>query len=419
MNTYELNRRQWLAGAAATATFGLAPTLTAAPSTQTKPKSVAVVVTTYQKGLHGDVLIGKILEGWNHDGGPGPALTVASMYVEQFTDRDMARPLAEKHNVPLFDTIEKALTVGGDRIPVDGVISVGEHGTYPFNDKEQHLYPRRRFFEGITETFKKYDRVVPVFNDKHLGPVWSDAKWMYDRAREMEIPFMAGSSLPVSFRKPEMNVPMDCEIEAAVGVGYSGLDIYGSHTLGCYQCVVERRRNAEQGVKSVQCLEGDAMWKAVDDRLVAKDVLDAVLAVLPKQEGAELRTGQRSALFLFQYMDGFQGTVLMLPEYVGGIGLGVKIKGQRPTATWFEERPKPYSSHFAYLMKGIECMFHTGRPSYPVERTLLTSGILDRALTSRTQQHRKLMTPELSIRYTPVDYPHAPTLALDSDPAGL
>ena len=399
---------------------------TAAPSERTKPKSVAAVITAYREGLHADVLIGKILEGWQQDGGPGPALTLASMYVEQFdgqhiTDgkvyRDISRKMAAKYKVPIFDTIEKAVTVGGDRIPVDGVISIAEHGQYPFNKKGQHLYPRRRFFEGITDTFKKYDRVVPVFSDKHLGPVWSDAQWMYDRARKLKVPFMAGSSLPVSFRKPEITVPMGCEIEAAVGIGYSGLDIYGSHTLDCFQCLVERRRGAETGVKSVQCLQGDAMWKAVDDGMVAKDVMDAALAMVPKQKDAELRKGPGAALFLFEYADGLLGTVLMLPDYVGGISAGLRIKGRRqPIATRFEERAHPRHPHFAYLLKGIERMMHTGRPSYPVERTLLTSGILDRALTSRAHGQKRINTPELSITYQPTDYPHAPHPKLDSDP---
>lgn len=420
----DITRREWLTGVAAAATSGaLAPlggfTLpkSASAAGPLKPKSVAAVITAYQKGLHADVLLGKILDGWKQDGGPGPALTLASMYVDQFpATGDLARPMAEKYNVPIFDSIEKALTVGGDRIPVDGVISIGEHGDYPYNDKGQHLYPRRRFFEGIANTFEKYGRVVPVFNDKHLGPVWSDAKFMYDRARQLKIPFMAGSSMTVGYRVPEIDVPMGCEIEAAVGIGYSGLDIYGSHALEFFQCHVERRRGAETGVKSVQCLEGDAMWKAVDDGVVRQDLLDAALGAVPKKDG-DVRKAANSALFLFEYVDGFRGAVAMLPEYCSGTSIALKLKGEKSIlATRFNELTEPRYPHFAYLLKGIERMFHTGRPSYPVERTLLTSGILDRALTSRVQNHEKLTTPELAIRYKPVDYPHGPKPDLASDP---
>ena len=415
---HTMTRREWLVRAGAAALCGaVARPAAAEPSRRTKPKPIAAVVTIYEKGSHSDVLIGKVLAGWKQDGGAGPALSLASMYVDQFGPRDLARGLAQKFNFPIFDTIEKTLTLGGNRIAVDGVISIGEHGNYPYNEKEQHLYPRRRFFEAITDAFGKYDRVVPVFNDKHLGPVWDDAKWMYDRARTLHVPFMAGSSLPVSFRKPELTVPMGCEIEAAVGVGYSGLDVYGFHTLDCFQCLVERRRGAEKGVESVQCLQGAAMWKAVDQGVVDKTLLDAALGVLSPSAG-DIRSDKESALFVFRYRDGLQGTVLMLPEFVGGISAALKIKGEaRPLAARFEERTEPYYPHFAYLLKGIERMVHTGRPSYPVERTLLTSGILDRALTSRVLQHEKLMTPELTIAYQPVDYPHAPQPDLDSDPA--
>lgn len=412
-----LNRRDFLvtsAGAALLAGSGGPSLLAADPP---KPKTVAAVMTAYQKKWHADVLLGKILEGWKQDGGPGPALKIVSMYVDQFREGDLARGLAKKFDIPIFDTIEKAVTVGGDRIPVDGVISVGEHGDYPYNELQQHLYPRRRLFEGITDTFKKYGRVVPVFNDKHLGPVWTDAKWMYDRAKELNVPFMAGSSLPVGYRKPDVAIPMDCEIEAAVGIGYSGLDIYGFHTLDCYQSFVERRRGAETGVKSVQCLQGDAMWKVVDSDRVPKAVLEAALAVLPGKN-ADIREGKDSALFLFEYNDGLQGTVLMLPNGVGGISTAVKLKGESQIrATHYEERPEPVHPHFAFLLKGIERMIHTGKPSYPVERTLLSGGILDRALNSRARNYEKLMTPELAIRYKAVDYPHAPEPDLASDPA--
>src|SRR5262249_9284142 len=286
---------------------------------------VAAVLTAYEKGLHADVLIGKILEGWQQDGGTGPALKLAGMYVEQFTANDLARAMAKKHGVPIFDTIEKAVTVVGDHIPVDGVISVGEHGDYPYNALGQHLYPRRRFFEAITDAFRKYGRIVPVFSDKHLGPVWSDAKWMYDRARELKVPFMAGSSVPLTFRDPDLSIPMGCEIEAAVGIGYSGLDIYGIHALEGYQCLVERRRGGERGVTWVQCLQGEAMWQAVDEGVVAKDVFEAALALVSRKTRAEMRQDKGATLFLFDYADGLKGTIVRLPASAGGNAVGLKI----------------------------------------------------------------------------------------------
>ncbi len=416
----EITRRNWLASVAATAAAAsIGPSAmaqSATPATPVARKSVTAIFTAYENGLHADVLVGKILEGWKQDGGQGPALNLASMYADQFTDRDMARGMSKKYNVPLFDSIEKALTVGGDHIPVDGVLCIGEHGEYPWNALEQHLYPRRRFFTEITDTFQKYGRVVPVFNDKNLGPEWADAKWMYDRAVELNVPFMAGSSMAVGARTPEITVPSGADIEMAVGVGYSGLDIYGIHALEFFQCHVERRRGAESGVRWVQCLEGEALWKVLDDGVVSQELFDAAFAAVPHTR-EDARSDREAALFLFEYNDGFLGAVFMLPAVAAGTSIALKLKGHHEIlATRFDEQPEPKYPHFAWLLKGIERMFHTGRPSYPVERTLLTGGILDRALTSRFRKHEKLMTPELAIRYQPVDYPHAPQPSLDSDP---
>lgn len=384
------------------------------PKQQPAPKSVAAVVTIYTHNSHADVILTKILEGWEHDGGPGPALKLAAVYIDQLEVSEFGRELCNKHRVPIFDTIEKAVTVGGKSIPVDGVLSIGEHGNYPINDLGQQLYPRKRFFQEITAAFEKYGRVVPVFNDKHISTVWDDAKWMYDRARELKVPFMAGSSLPVTFRSHLFDVALGSEIETAVGIGFSGLDVYGFHALECYQSIVERRQNAETGVKWVQTFEGKAAWEAIDAGWVADEVMEAAYQAIPKSK-QRIRDDDHPVLFQFEYVDGFRGTLFMLPS-ASLTGIAAKLKGQEVIATGFEERPEPRYPHFACLLKAIEKMVHTGRPTYPVERTLLTSGILDRALNSRDQGGKRLKTPELEIRYQPVDYPHAPHIDLRKGP---
>src|SRR5262249_2089670 len=109
-------------------------------------KPVAAIVTEYRKWSHADVIVGKVLEGFNYDGGDGPDLKLVSMYVDQFPDKDMSRDLAKKYGFTIHETIEAALTQGGKELAVEGVLCIGEHGKYPDNDKGQKLYPRRRFF---------------------------------------------------------------------------------------------------------------------------------------------------------------------------------------------------------------------------------------------------------------------------------
>ena len=386
---------------------GLAAKLFAADALE--PKQIAAVVTIYRHGSHTDVLVGKILEGWKQDRGPGPNLKLASLYVDQFPEGDMARAMSEKYGFRLCQTIEEAVTLGTNGIPVDGVLSIGEHGDYPTNSKGQKLHPRRRFFEQITDTFKKHGKVVPVFNDKHLGPVWSDALWMYERAKELNVPFMAGSSLPVMYRDPDPAIPFGEEMEAAVGIGYDGLDVYGFHALEAYQSIVERRRGGGVGVKWVESLQGDAVWKAIDAGVIRKDLFDAAIATVPQKTPAQIRELGTSTLFRFEYLDGFAGAVVMLPTPTVTTAVAVRMKNQTQVlATRFDERSEPRYPHFAFLLKALEQMFHTGKPTYPVERTVITSGILDRALTCLADGENRLITPELALRYQPVDYPHAP-----------
>ena len=365
---------------------------------------VAAVVTEYRTNSHADVLVGKILEGWKQDGGLGPDLELVSLYTDQVPDADLSRALAAKYGFRICKTIDEALTLGSDRLQVGGVLSIGEHGDYPDTpDTKQKMYPRRRFFDEIVAAMDRCQTYVPIFNDKGLGYRFEDAKHMVDVARAKKIPFMAGSSLPVADRTPADLIPINCEIEAALTIGYAGTEIYGFHALETHQCQIERRKQGETGTTHVQAAKGNRILEVAGEGYWNRELMNSALAAFPKPPKLlETNEFDDSALFfLIDSRDGLRSSVAMLQGIGDEFVTAIKIRGEdKPRVNWFQlEAQKPFS-HFANLLRAIEKMIITGKATYPVERTLMSTGILDRIMHSVVDNYCKYETPELQFSYS-------------------
>jgi hypothetical protein len=418
-----LSRRAFLHAAAGAA---LAPRALAAdlPRSQLPPrpdkptKKLAVVTTACYYLSHAYHFCGRFLYGYLRDGKMHyPDFGITAMHVEQQKDNDLSRDWSKRHGFPLFPDVASALTLGGDKLAVDGVLLIGEHGDYPYNDKGQKLYPRYELFQRIVEVFRKSGRSVPVFNDKHLYYDRKKAKEMVETARKVGFPLMAGSSLPVTWRRPEVELPTGCEIKEAVVASRGELEIYGIHSLEALQCMVERRKGAETGVKAVQCLEGDAVWKTGDGGVWSWELLEAALARSPSRNVGDIRencrhyrspVAERSELrksplaFVVEYRDGLRATVLVLNGHVDDTTFAARVTGEKkPVSTLFYLPPPPGAGFLQALAVRVEEFLATGKAPYPVERTLLTGGVLDCALDSRVRGHKRLETPDLDISYRP------------------
>ncbi len=419
------SRRSFLhasAGALASTAFASAEgqersRTTPPPRTRPPGKKLAVVTSAYYYLSHAYHVCGRFLYGYIRDGRHHyPDFGIAGLYVEQQKEGDLSAELARKHGFPIFRDIPGALTLGTGRLAVDGVLLIGEHGDYPYNAKGQKLYPRYQYFQQIADTFRKFGKSVPVFCDKHLSYDRNQARAMVDTAHQLNFPLMAGSSLPITWRRPELELPVGVKIEEALVASRGELEIFGFHGLEALQCMVERRSPGEQGVKAVRCLEGDAVWKAGDAGLWSWELLEHALGRSPSLNVGDIRENCRQFVpppgrptflrgpvaFLIEYRDGLKAAMLILNGHHDETTFAARVAGRadRPSTLFYLPAP-PGASFLGALAVKIEDFLSTGKAPYPVERTLLTGGILDWALESRVRDHARLETPDLGVRYDP------------------
>ena len=402
-----LTRRTFLQTTAATVAA-------AAPAAQ--PKRIAIVATIYRYLSHAQHMGDRFLVGYPYAGAwHKPDMKVVSLYVDQKPEGDQSAERAKEFGFQVYPTIAEALRCGGKELAVDAVLIIGEHGNYPRNDKGQILYPRYEFFEQCVKVFEQDGRAVPVYNDKHLSYSFEKAKAMVDASHRLRFPMLAGSSIPVTWRLPSIDLPLGARIEEALMVGVGGSDPMDFHALEGLQCMVERRRGGETGVKAVQLLEGDAVWKAGEDGRYSKALLTAALSRSDTPLGMTVTDGRtqdlvksgelqklakKPAAYFIEYRDGLKATMLMLDGALKDFNFAARVNGNpQVQSTQFLLTPEPNVTYSACLMHKVEQMFESGAAPYPVERTLLVSGMLESCLTSKIQDHVRLETPHLSVAY--------------------
>ncbi|PWT85884.1 MAG: hypothetical protein C5B58_02355 [Acidobacteria bacterium] len=376
-------------------------------------KPIAVITTVYRPLSHADHIAGRFIQGYPRDGHfHVPAHYVASMYVDQSPDNDLSRELSRDFDFRLARSVTEALTQGGSKLAVDAVLLIGEHGNYPRNDKDQILYPRFEMMEQVVKAFNKTGRSVPVFNDKHLSYSWAKAKQMVQWSEDLRFPLMAGSSLPVTWRRPELELPLGAAIQEGLVAAFGGVEVYGFHALESLQVMLERRQTGESGVRAVTCLTGSEVWRAGDAGQWSWDLLEAALGrsetvcpgdVRRNVGGTAVGNQPRTpaTAFLVEYRDGIRGTVLLLNGHIQDFCFAARIRGEpKPASCMFYLPSPPGAKYFDCLVSNIEKLLDTGKPPYPIQRTLLTTGVLAAAMESHYLRGSRVETPHLDVPYT-------------------
>ncbi|MGE3818597.1 MAG: hypothetical protein AB7I30_04130 [Isosphaeraceae bacterium] len=411
----EVDRRTFVKSAAAGLagmTLGGSGNSIGAP--QSGKMKVAAVVTEFTYRSHAHVILENFLEPYLFRGRRiDPGMEVVALYVDQFPRSEIGREIAQSHGVPIYPSIARALCQGGDTLAVDAVLSIAEHGRYPVNAKGQTEYPRKRFFDEIVAVFEASGKVAPVFNDKHLSYRWDWAKEMVDTSRRLKFPLMAGSSVPLAHRRPPLELPREVELVGAVSIHGGGVEGYDFHGLELLQSMVEARKGGETGVSSVQFLTGEALWEAARAGVWSIPLADLAMAAeigpgaptLPELVKTPPFSRQPPHAIVLTYKDGFQAAALR----IGSSGTrwnfaSLAVGDESPRASAFYSKLWDNRCLFKALSHAIQAHFRNGKPPYPVERTLLTTGALDAAMDSRAAGGKLVATPHLEFSYTPVDF---------------
>lgn len=381
----------------------------------TRRKRIAFLGTTVFQHSHSQHFLDRFAIGYLMGGQwRDPATDLAAVYIDQFGDRDIGKQRLQKYALKQYPSIAEALTLGGSKLAVDGVVIIAEHGDYPRNEKGQTLYPRYKWFKEVVKVFEDSGRSVPVFNDKHLSTNWEECQEMVDDSKRLGFPFYAGSSLPVTWRLPSIDMPFDAPLKESVCVAYGGVDSYDFHALETAQCMSERRQGGEVGIRSVHAVRDQQLWELLSQRETTQRLFLSALSRshnLPVDNGYPVSRMSfdwaREALpgttgYFIEHLDGFQTAVFLTGirdfNYAGmradnGEIIGCQMMLPMPTQS------ATTADFFNPLTYHVEQMIVNEKTIYPVARTLLTSGMVIGGVDSLHAGHIKIETPGMQVSY--------------------
>lgn len=392
-------------GAASLAASGVA-------ADQAKRPKVAAVFTAMAYRLHAHVILENFLEPYLFNGKlTDPGCDVVSFYADQFPRDDMAREVAKNYGIPIFKSVAEALTLGKEELAVDAILLIGEHGDYPLTEYGIRAYPRKRLFDDCVKVLESSGRAVPMFLDKHLSYRIDWAKDMYQTAKRLKIPLMAGSSVPLAERRPPLELKQP-KIRQAMSIHGGPFEIYDFHAFEVLQSMVEARAGGESGVKNLRYLNADELWRAAERGDWDVTLAEAALATelgqgLPPlkelMQTPEMKLQEPYGV-LVEYLDGLRAMTLRVGKVGNRFLYAHRLVDDSVQATRFYGGPWENRNLFKALSHAIQVHFRGEEPHYPLERTLLTTVMTDAMVLSKAAGGKAIDRPELQVAYKSGDW---------------
>ena len=305
---------------------------------------------------------------------------------------------------------------GGSKLAVDGVLIIGEHGKYPRNEKGQMLYPRYEFFKQVVKVFEVERPQCAGFQRQTSLDGLEEVRRNGRRLEAARIPlpggFVAAGHAPVSGsgcpvgdaahrkrlrglrRHPIRTIFMDWRrhnaCPSAAKAARSGLRV-------SMPCVAKRSGKRSRNVRRLS----GCCWRRCREATHFRSRRDTSAIVLSIEWARKLLA--TSLAYFIDHRDGFKTTLFLLPirdfNYAGLNGetgeiISCQMNLPMPTQS------ATTANFFNPLIRHIERMVVENRAPYPVERTLLTSGMTLAAVESLFRGEIPVQTAEMEVRYT-------------------
>jgi hypothetical protein len=366
-------------------------------------RRIAFLIDSWYPRSHADVIGTRMLGGYRvgEKFYPSP-LTVGSVYTDAPRPTDQTRTLAARHGFRVAVSVADALLEDPQaprlRLAADGVL-IATREDLPASGRPQSPTRRLHVVREVLRIMEQSGSRVPIFIDKMLASDWTDSQAIVTEAARRGVPLMAGSVLP--FVPLNQRLPA-AKVEVGVVVASTPYWAFAFHAAELLQGFMEQRSPRETGVTEIRAV-GPAYWTMPNRDRWGGAVVDALLASaktrLARAPAVPGGLGPDTQVLLIQYADGARAVLALVPRLFNDSEflLGAHYSDGRTGTSGLILQGEPFD-HFGYLVHALAELFTTGVAPVPVERTLLTTGIVLFGQQAR-QTDGAVSSPTLAISY--------------------
>lgn len=248
-----------------------------------------------------------------------------------------------------------------------------------------------------------------------LSSSLAGAKEIAQLASSRQIALLAGTPLGVTWRLPQVDVTLGTPLKEGIIVVQGKSNSAELEGLEGIMPVIERRKGGEAGIRRIQYLKSENLWRAGNDNKWSWPLLASALSRSDTPQGESARDGRTQDLiglglvpklardprgWLIEHRDGFHSAILILDGVITDYNFAVQGQDGSVVSAQIYRPPAPAEQHYSRLADVIEEFFRTGKRPWPLARNVLIAGLLQEFRKHSDHPDQLAETPEMDVSYS-------------------